>query len=1013
MTEDAAKKHVTLVGAEADSDEVRILEDAGFTVQIIPGQSASSETGLYEERFKMLFTALNDGFFLADIIYDSDGIPNDYRYVDVNPAFGQMVGIGSAQIIGKTASELLPGMTSSWLDVFRMVAPTNISTRAEIYSELSHRNFEVFAFKSLEGQYAAFVSDITFRKHAEDDLHKLNRTLKALSRSDKAMMHAVDESEYMNDVCKIIIEDCGHAMVWIAFAENDEAKSVRPVAQAGFEEGYLENLNITWADTERGQGPTGTAIRTGMPCICKNMVSDPKFAAWRTEALKRGYASSISLPLKTSGQTFGAIMIYARIPDAFSEDEAGLLNELASDLAYGITAIRLRASHAEAEVSLRLSEQRLTSIINSINHPFYALDNEWRFVYLNKATEKSLGMKRDDLIGRSIWDFWTGVPGNQFYDNLHTAMNKRMEIEFESYSKTLNRWVDARVFPSDEGLTVYLNDITERKKIEDVYLFLLQRGWSTTDEDFFMSLARFLADALEMDYVCIDKLAGDHLSAQTVAIYNDGKFEDNVSYTLKDTPCGDVVSNSICCYPSGVMHLFPNDEVLQEMKADSYIGTTLWSSSGEPIGLIAVIGCKPLENTRLAEAILKLTSIRAAGELERRQAEEKLNEASTLAEEKAAQLESFITSLADGVILFDENGQILFMNEAGKTIFGISESEMPGSWWTYQRYKLSPGKIPLDDTSLYQALAGEIVRDFRYKASMPWGKEVTVSVSAAPVRDKQDRIMGATNVFRDISDLVEFERKKEEIYKREHKIAQILQDAIMPAEVPEIMFGCHIAAMYRPAMDEAQIGGDFYDIFDLGDGKFGVLIGDVTGKGLPAAMRVAAARYAVRSYAYTDIRPSKVMELSNNSLCRDSGDEAKILTALFAIINTRVGVITYATAGHEPPVIQKNSGECKALDCGGVPFGIFQGAEYPQVSLRLDPGDTIVLITDGITEARAPGPVLFGNQRMIDVIEVNAGAMPKEIVYALIDAATDHAGGSLQDDAAIVAIRYELDEVST
>ena len=93
-----------------------------------------------------------------------------------------------------------------------------------------------------------------------------------------------------------MVEDCGHAMVWIGFAEDDAEKSIRPVAHAGFEKGYLETLRLTWSDTERGRGRTGRSIRTGKPCVCTNMRTDPRFAPWRAEAIKRGYASSISLP---------------------------------------------------------------------------------------------------------------------------------------------------------------------------------------------------------------------------------------------------------------------------------------------------------------------------------------------------------------------------------------------------------------------------------------------------------------------------------------------------------------------------------------------------------------------------------------------------------------------------------------------------------------------------------------------------------------------------------------------
>jgi len=190
------------------------------------------------------------------------------------------------------------------------------------------------------------------------ELRKLNRTLNALRHSNEAMMHADCEADCLSATCKIITEDCGHAMVWIGFAENDENKTIRPVAHAGFDEGYLGTLRLTWADTERGRGPTGTAIRAGKPDGCRNMLTDPRFAPWREEAVKRGYASSLAVPLRTNGRAIGAITIYAREPEAFWEDEIKLLAELAEDLAYGVTALRLREAHARAEQALRQSEER-------------------------------------------------------------------------------------------------------------------------------------------------------------------------------------------------------------------------------------------------------------------------------------------------------------------------------------------------------------------------------------------------------------------------------------------------------------------------------------------------------------------------------------------------------------------------------------------------------------------------------------------------------------------------------
>lgn len=108
--------------------------------------------------------------------------------------------------------------------------------------------------------------------------------LKALSQSNQAMMRSANEGQFLQEVCRIVVEDCGYSMVWIGYAEEDEDRTVRPVAHAGFDEGYIESMRITWADTERGRGPTGMAIRTGAPCgagTCSPTRSSPPGAKRR------------------------------------------------------------------------------------------------------------------------------------------------------------------------------------------------------------------------------------------------------------------------------------------------------------------------------------------------------------------------------------------------------------------------------------------------------------------------------------------------------------------------------------------------------------------------------------------------------------------------------------------------------------------------------------------------------------------------------------------------------------
>ncbi len=201
--------------------------------------------------------------------------------------------------------------------------------------------------------------DITDRKRAEDRLRRNTRALQALSQCIEAMIHATDESDLLNQVCDILVETGGYRLAWAGYAMHDQAKSIRPVAQAGFEEGYLSSLKVSWAVEPWGRGPTGLAVRTGRPHVCKDVQSDPCFVPAREEAMRRGYASSIALPLRSDCETFGALNVYAGEANAFDADEVGLLSNLADELAFGILSIRSRQARQRAEQELRTAHERL------------------------------------------------------------------------------------------------------------------------------------------------------------------------------------------------------------------------------------------------------------------------------------------------------------------------------------------------------------------------------------------------------------------------------------------------------------------------------------------------------------------------------------------------------------------------------------------------------------------------------------------------------------------------------
>ena len=186
-------------------------------------------------------------------------------------------------------------------------------------------------------------------QHSEAAQRRLNRALRLLSDCNMALVHAEDEYKLLSEICRLCVERGGYLMAWVGYAEQDARKSVRPIAQSGYESGYLEKISISWADNEHGRGPTGTAIRSGRPNVNQNILTNPAMAPWREAASQRGYQSSLALPLICEAKVLGALNVYARDPDAFDPEELHLLEELANDLAYGIVTLRTREEHAAAK----------------------------------------------------------------------------------------------------------------------------------------------------------------------------------------------------------------------------------------------------------------------------------------------------------------------------------------------------------------------------------------------------------------------------------------------------------------------------------------------------------------------------------------------------------------------------------------------------------------------------------------------------------------------------------------
>ncbi|MFA5110802.1 MAG: PAS domain S-box protein [Desulfobaccales bacterium] len=290
-----------------------------------------------------------------------------------NPAAERMFGWTQAEVIGKSLPIIPPGEEQAYeiLEQRKMQGSTMLGL--ELRRQRRDGSLIDVSLSSAPLQDGAghrigtmgIIEDITERKRMEETLHKVSRALKAITECHQALIRATNEAELLNEVCRIIVEVGNYRMAWVGYAESNAAKSIRPVAQKGFTDGYVEQLQLTWANQRRGRGPVGKAIRRGKPVICRDTCVDRDVAFMREEARKRGYASILALPLRDS-RTFGTLAIYAVDPDAFDEEEIHLLMGLADDLAFGITALRAQVERQRADEALKATGQELRLLASQL-----------------------------------------------------------------------------------------------------------------------------------------------------------------------------------------------------------------------------------------------------------------------------------------------------------------------------------------------------------------------------------------------------------------------------------------------------------------------------------------------------------------------------------------------------------------------------------------------------------------------------------------------------------------------
>ena len=354
-----------------------------------------------------------------------------------------------------------------------------------------------------------------------------------------------------------------------------------------------------------------------------------------------------------------------------------------------------------------------------------------------------------------------------------------------------------------------------------------------------------------------------------------------------------------------------------------------------------------------------------------------------------------VDNMTDGVFIFDAFGRLADVNPAGARLLAASRADLIGR----ELADALPGLV------MATAAAAEAGRGLPTETAIFHGhQQHTYDVRREPLTDRRGRPAGELVVLRDITERVRAEQVLEQLLAERSRVAAALQASLVPADLAAIP-DSELATRYQPAGDGREIGGDFFDVFSLDDETWGVVLGDVSGKGAEAAAVTAQTRYTLRTLADPRHRPSRTLRDLNARLL-DSTESERHCTLVFAHVRPSDGglTITLSLAGHHPPLVVRADGTVEAVGQLGSVLGLLEEIELHDSRTTLYPGDMFFLFTDGLVEAR-DGPELFGTERVAGMLSQLRHLSADDLATELVNAAHRFHGHELADDLAVLMLR--------